>query len=143
MVEHCSPGLPWGSMREEHPYHSLVAPHFWEACRAGGYHHQIIALVGLEEEHLQHQVHSEMLFPHRLGKFLEGYKNTLAGLSRIVLITGHLSKNDGLHLHLSVVKAWVGLTAAKIARAVRVCTRYRMLCNCGLLNTARLMFTFA
>ena len=44
---------------------------------------------------------------------------------------------------LSVVKAWVGLTAAKIARAVRVCTRHRMLCNCGLLNTATLMFTFA
>ena len=84
MVEHCSPGLPWGSMREEHPY---VARHFWEACRAGGYHHLIIALVGLEEEHLQHQVHSgeEMLFPHRLGKFLEGYKNILAGSSRIVL----------------------------------------------------------
>ena len=42
---------------------------------------------------------------------------------------------------LSVVKAWVGLTAAKIARAVRVCTRHRMLCNCGLLNTATLMIT--
>ena len=46
------------------------------------------------------------------------------------------------HIHiLSVVKAWVGLTAAKIARAVRVCTRHRMLCTCGLLNTATLMFT--
>ena len=44
---------------------------------------------------------------------------------------------------LSEVKAWVGLTAAKIARAVHVCTRHRMLCNCGLLNTATLMFTFA
>ena len=44
---------------------------------------------------------------------------------------------------LSIVKAWVGLTAAKIACAVRVCTRHRMLCNCGLLNTATLMFTFA
>ena len=44
---------------------------------------------------------------------------------------------------LSVVKAWVGLTAVKIARAVRVCTQHRMLCNCGLLNTVTLMFTFA
>ena len=34
------------------------------------------------------------------------------------------------------IKAWVGLTAAKIARALRVCARHRMLCNCGLLNTA-------
>ena len=76
MVQYCSPGLPLGSMGEEHPHHFLVAFHFWEACRAGGYHHLIIALVGLEEEHLQHQVHSgeEMLYPHRLGEFLEGYK---------------------------------------------------------------------
>ena len=44
---------------------------------------------------------------------------------------------------LSVVKAWVGFIAAKIVRAVRVCTQHRMLCNCDLLNTATLIFTFA
>ena len=61
----------------------------------------------------------------------------------IIGVSGVASRVIGRMGQLSVVKAWVGLTAAKIARAVRVCTRHRMLCNCGLLNTATLMFTFA
>ena len=59
-------------------------------------------------------------------------------------LKNHLrTKHCSTYVRLSVVKAWVSLTAAKIVRAVCVCTRHQMLCNCGLLNTATLMFTFA
>ena len=77
-------------------------------------------------------------------KMLEEFKD-VASLHSAEAIQSSCEAREILasYCTLSVVKAWVGLTAAKIARAVRVCTRHRMLCNCGLLNTATLMFTFA
>ena len=110
-----------------------------------------------ERKKKEKEAEKERRLQERRVKRGRGQQNTRQKCTKIIVDSEELDESGDEHEEYycgecgaryeedgpSVVKAWVGLTAAKIACAVRVCTWHQMLCNCGLLNTATLMFTFA
>ena len=61
------PGLFWGDLGEEHPFHTAVVHHSQVVWETAGYHQLRIVVEVLEEEgSLQYQVDCEegMLYPH-------------------------------------------------------------------------------